>query len=309
MKARMLFILPLLLSCRNASDDGPAAPSEAQWVRQTVSEGLVWHNYTGYDPLSAAPQIVNVLEIDLSRPELQLSFEYRADKQILSRVAAECNALVAANASFGVPHTYIRIDGNNICEIDVEPGTTNWWKHEAAVGFDGDRGFGFYNFDGKPFEAVTAYRASTWKNLYSTTPILIDDGIFPEWDLQTDEAAGKNYGGKRSHILTRHPRTALATTAEGKLLLATVDGRWAGRASGMSCEELRQFLDRHFHPRYAVSMDGGGSTTMFVKGYGDPATGIVNYPCEGTGETGEGYVFDHRHERKIPTFFVVTRTE
>lgn len=299
----------MLLSGCGANDPASGRPEEPAWVSQIVCEGVMWRNYTGYDRVSDANQIVNVLEIDLSRPEIQLSFAYRADKQYVSRVAAECNAIVATNASFGVPQTYIRINGENICEIDLEPGTSNWWKHEAAIGFDGDRSFGFFNYDGMPAEAVTAYRSSSWKNLYSTTPILIDDYDFPEWDLKTDEAAGKNYGGKRSHILNRHPRTVLATKADGTLLLMTVDGRWNGRASGMSCEELRSFLDRHFHPRYAVSMDGGGSTAMFVKRFGSPDSGIVNYPCEGTGETGEGYVFDHSHERRIPTFFVVTRKE
>lgn len=132
---RSVFILGfvvLLLSCSGANDLAPGQTEEPSWTRQAVCDGVVWRNFAGYDSVSKAEQIVNVLEIDLSRPELKLSFEYRADKEFVSRVAVECDALVAVNASFGVPHTYIRIDGNSICEIDIQPGTTHWWKHEAA---------------------------------------------------------------------------------------------------------------------------------------------------------------------------------
>ncbi|MBP5397618.1 MAG: phosphodiester glycosidase family protein [Bacteroidales bacterium] len=309
MKTRALLLpLLLLLSCGKPSDkSSDVQPVAAKWVRQTVAEGLVWHNYEGFDSLTAAMQIVNVLEVDLSRGDLHLSYAYYPDKEILSRVAKERGVIAATNASFGVPHTYIRIDGVNICEIDTQPGETNWWKHETAVGFDGNHSFGFYNYDGRPSEAVPVYHNSTWRNLYSSTPILIDDYSLPEWDLKTDSSAGKNYGGKRLLVLNRHPRTALATMEDGRLLLITVDGRWEGKAAGMTCEELRQFLIRHFHPQFAVNMDGGGSTTMFVKGFGAPDTGIVNYPCDGTGDTGQGYRFDHSHERAVPTFFLITR--
>lgn len=310
MKTRALLSLLLLLSCGKPSDNpSDVPPAAAKWVRHPVAEGLVWHNYEGFDSLTAALQIVNVLEVERSRGHLHLSYAYYADKEILSQVAKERGAIAATNASFGVPHTYIRIEGENICEIDTQPGEANWWKHEAAVGFDGDHSFGFYNYEGRPSEAVTAYRNSNWKNLYSSTPILIDDYTLPEWDLQSDADAGKNYGGKRLLILDRHPRTAIATMEDGRLLLITVDGRWSGKAAGMTCEELRRFLVRHFNPQYAVNMDGGGSTAMFVKGFGDKNTGIVNYPCEGTGETGEGFIFDHSHERKVPTFFIITKTE
>ena len=44
--------------------------------------------------------------------------------------------------------------------------------------------------------------------------------------------------------------------------------RWAGKAEGMSAKEVTLFLKKHFNPQYALNMDGGGSTTMYVKGKG-----------------------------------------
>ncbi len=167
--------------------------------------------------------------------------------------------------------------------------------------FDGVNNVRFLNFDGKPVEAVEAYRSCTEPNILSGTPILIDNYVQPEWFLQDV----KGYKAKASTLQQRHPRTAIALTEDRHLLLVTVDGRWLGKASGMTCEELRRFLAQYFNPQYAMNMDGGGSSSMFVKGRGDEETGIVSYPCEKTGETGEGFEFDHTHQRKLPTFFVI----
>ena len=39
--------------------------------------------------------------------------------------------------------------------------------------------------------------------------------------------------------------------------------------------------------KYALNLDGGGSTTLWVKG-----VGVVNYPCENK-------IWDHGGERKV----------
>lgn len=284
-----------------AQQKSPVLLEKDGWVSDTLRTGLVWHNFTGMDSISADPQIVNVLEFDLDQPGLKLSYEYYPDKEVLSEVARDTKAIAGTNASFGAPHTFIRVDGDTWCNIEIEPGNRDWWKHEAAVLFDGVNNLSFLNFDGKPAEAVEAYRDRPEPNILSGTPILIDNYQLPQWYLEQV----KGYKAKTSTIQLRHPRTAIALTGDRHLLLVTVDGRWLGKASGMTCEELRQFLVKYFNPQYAMNMDGGGSSSMFVKGRGDEETGIVSYPCEKTGETGEGFEFDHSHQRKLPTFFVI----
>lgn len=298
-----LTISAILIGCSvcMAQQKAPVLLEREGWVSDTLRTGLVWHNYTGTDNISGQPQIINVLEMDLDQPDLRLSYEYYPDKVVLSEVARDTKAIAATNASFGPPHTFIRLNGETWCDIEVESTNRDWWKHEAAVWYDGKSELGFYNFDGKPAEAVDAYRADTHPNLLSGTPMLIDDYVFPEWYLEKV----KGYSAKRGTLQKHHPRTAIALTQDRHLLLMTVDGRWLGKASGMSCEELRQFLKKYFNPKYAMNMDGGGSSSMFIKGRGDEETGIVSYPCEKTGETGEGFEFDHSHERKLPTFFVI----
>jgi Phosphodiester glycosidase len=74
--------------------------------------------------------------------------------------------------------------------------------------------------------------------------------------------------------ITRHPRTAMGITRKGEVLLVTVDGRQAGLSRGVSLPELAQIL-LEYGAWDGVNMDGGGSTTMSLRG------GLLNSPSEG----------------------------
>jgi exopolysaccharide biosynthesis protein len=76
---------------------------------------------------------------------------------------------------------------------------------------------------------------------------------------------------------TRHPRTAIASLADGRVLLLVVDGRQPLLSAGMSLDELARFLLDQDAVE-AINLDGGGSTTMVVKG------DVVNHPSDPTGE-------------------------
>lgn len=84
---------------------------------------------------------------------------------------------------------------------------------------------------------------------------------------------------------SRPPRTAVAVTSQGRLLLMTVDGRQPGFSEGMSLQELGQFLAAHGAVD-ALNLDGGGSTTMVVA---DPHPRIINFPSDrkSNGEAGQ----------------------
>jgi hypothetical protein len=76
---------------------------------------------------------------------------------------------------------------------------------------------------------------------------------------------------------TRHPRSAIASLTDGRVLLLVVDGRQPALSVGMSLDELARFLT-DVGAVEAINLDGGGSTTMVVKG------DIVNHPSDQTGE-------------------------
>lgn len=72
----------------------------------------------------------------------------------------------------------------------------------------------------------------------------------------------------------RAPRTALGITAAGELLLMTVNGRQGNISIGMTLEELAQLM-RNLGAVDAMNLDGGGSSTMVVRGI------VLNAPSDG----------------------------
>jgi len=63
----------------------------------------------------------------------------------------------------------------------------------------------------------------------------------------------------------RNPRTGMGSTADGRLLVVTVDGRRPGHSIGMSLRELAELFVR-LGAWAAINLDGGGSTTMVIDG-------------------------------------------
>jgi len=72
----------------------------------------------------------------------------------------------------------------------------------------------------------------------------------------------------------RNPRTLAGVTADGRLLLVTVDGRRAGFSVGTTLSESAGVM-RALGAVDAMNLDGGGSTTMVVGGR------VVNRPSDG----------------------------
>ncbi len=96
-------------------------------------------------------------------------------------------------------------------------------------------------------------------------PRLLRDGqVSIEWQQE---------GMSLSFVQTKHPRTAVGLKDDA-LLWVIVDGRQPGYSEGMSLEELAEFL-RSAGCKDALNLDGGGSSTLFVRG------SVVNRPSDG----------------------------
>jgi hypothetical protein len=74
----------------------------------------------------------------------------------------------------------------------------------------------------------------------------------------------------------RHPRTIIGVDRRGFIWLIVVDGRQPGYSLGMTFAEMIALADR-LELRDALNLDGGGSTTMVVKGM------VVNKPSDPAG--------------------------
>ena len=292
----------LLVACKHGGTDTEKnnEPVPVNWTVKEIREGLRWFSYRGLESVTGANQVLNVLEVDIQDSGLGLEFQYYPVKTTLSSAIRQTEGAIAGvNASFGTPHTFIRTGGTTWCDIsEADPkDNSNWYKHEAAIWFDGVSEVGFINSEGDPYGAIELYKECTYPNLFSSRPLLIENFEYVKW-----------YGSSSKSFVTgpRHPRTAVARLADGKLLFITVDGRWYGMAAGMTTAELRDFIKVNFNPRDAINMDGGGSTTMYVEGFG--LNGIVNYPCDGVSSNTYSEYLGSFHERNLPTFFIIKAT-
>src|SRR5690606_26518378 len=69
-------------------------------------------------------------------------------------------------------------------------------------------------------------------------------------------------------------------------------------SAGMTAKEMTQFLQRYFAPKNALNIDGGGSTTMYIKDSGLSSTDVVNYPTDNG-------VFNHYGQRRVRSFILI----
>ncbi|OYN89808.1 hypothetical protein CGZ91_09865 [Parenemella sanctibonifatiensis] len=80
---------------------------------------------------------------------------------------------------------------------------------------------------------------------------------------------------------TLNPETVVGTTADGEIVLATMDGRGtADTALGVNPMQVASYL-QSLGIEDAVLLDGGGSSTMVTRMPGDDAVSIANSPSDG----------------------------
>lgn len=190
--------------------------------------------------------------------------------------------------------------------IIVSPGTpyTNSQLGEKAGGVVSING-SFFNT--KTFRMVTYYEEENKvrsSNVQSDKPSLfnglvsIDHNGIPQIEFFKGEAYHEHskaekealssgpmllYGGKKlplpdrpAFVNKRHPRSCLCIT-EKELILLAADGR-SSIAAGMTLPELQELL-LNLGCTEAINLDGGGSTSLWVKEHG-----VINQPSDATGE-------------------------
>lgn len=121
-------------------------------------------------------------------------------------------------------------------------------------------------------------------SVLASGPLMLKDGEYYDWSQ-----CNANF------IETKHPRSAICLTEEGKILFVTVDGRSPENAVGINIPELAHLLHA-LGGKDALNLDGGGSTALWLSGA--PEEGIVNFPCDNRN-------YDHQGERKVANFLYV----
>jgi exopolysaccharide biosynthesis protein len=261
----------------------PAAITRAKWTTETVAPGITW-KYLRTGEFFNSRQSINVLDIDLSSSGYTIQFPHlEAGRIPTSRIADSIRAIAAINGTFfnmdtGGATCFLKVNDTifSVSRYDLSGGY--FLPQLDAAGLAIDR-------SGKP--RIVYKPPYGWENLSDypsimvTGPILIKDGyVVEQQDIPFNAS--------------RHPRTAVGTTRDNRLILVTVDGR-NEQAAGASTTELAQIM-AGLGCTEAINLDGGGSTTMWIRSKGE--NGVVNYPSDNK-------QFDRRGERAVSNVIAI----
>lgn len=233
-------------------------------------------------PLSAL-----MLRLDPEQCDLRLALAHDrvgAGAEPVAGIAKRQGAVAAVNAGFfdvetGVPVGLLKVDGR-IVSTSARPrgavGIVRAPPEPFRLVFDRVRAS-----LSKPGGADAAQRV-TYQTLLGTSPDV--------WERASDIVGGaglllrdgdplEDWSDERFRAgfdTERHPRTVVGADRFGRVWLITVDGRQEEHSLGMAFAELQGLLVA-LGLTDALNLDGGGSTTMVVKGE------VVNRPSDETG--------------------------
>ncbi len=230
-----------------------APAASAADVTTSVADGVTMITRT-----TATPMVVRVLKVNLGAPGVHLGGTTSAQrKRTTSSYAKLVGAAAATNGDFFSYATYRTTGlaaGNGVKWADTQDDSTS-----ANLAFD----------DAGRVETFDAGRTlvfdPTWmKGVVSGHPQLVNNGV----TLATNPGS--------SACTSRNPRSAVGLSQDKKTLyLAVVDGR-SSTSAGMTCTEVAALM-KGFGAFEAFNLDGGGSSTMYLRG-----RGVVNRPSDGS---------------------------
>jgi len=285
---KLLFFIMLSHFC--IAQDEASIIKNANWETTKLGKKFYWKRiHFKQKELFNANQSINMLEISLNNKKVKFGFatvdSMKADPKIkrslqkTSKIAANLGAIAAVNAGFfdmknGGAVDFLKIGGKTV--------DTTRLSNVARLPFHSISGV---IIDKNKVSIIKGEQKLGWEknltqeNVLLTGPLLMFNGEMEELS-------------KTPFNDNRHPRTCACVTNDKKLLLITVDGRSA-ESFGMTLAELRT-IAKALDCKDAINFDGGGSTTMYIKG--QPESGVVNYPSDNK-------LFDHAGERPVSNVF------
>lgn len=281
LKCFAILLIPLFFALPAACQQDSFTVKQARWQTKKIARGIKWKHYW-FNELYGSHQNIDILEI---KPRRKIFFGIGYEKKELiptSDFGERTHALAAINGNFfdtknGGSVDFLKVEGEVVSEDRLENGQRA--HHQRAAIAIHDRSIAILQWDG----SADWEQHLPQKTVMSTGPLLLVAG-----KEETLDTAAFNR--------LRHPRSAVAITGKGRILLITVDGR-NERAAGMSLFELSHFL-RWMEASDAINLDGGGSTTLWIEG--QPADGVVNYPSDKK-------TWDHTGERKVANALLVLK--
>lgn len=266
--------------------------TSVKWITTDLGNGLQWKYYHfNHQDLFTSNQHVSILQTKINNNNIQFTFG-SADILIpegdtlrklkpTSLLAVENNALAAVNGGFfntkkGGSVDFIKINNKILDSASYLP-LKEMPEHSLSA----------ITVDDNKIQIVKGDEKHYWEKSLPQSTILVTGPllIFNNEEQKLRVNAFNN---------NRHPRTCACVTNDDNLLLITVDGRNA-MAQGMNLLELT-YMAKMLNCKDAINLDGGGSSTMYIKG--QPDQGIVNYPCDNK-------QFDHFGERAVSNILMI----
>jgi exopolysaccharide biosynthesis protein len=287
MKKYFLISLAILQFCCTSQQksNNSIAPqlNKMRWSKEVIHPSIVW-KWHHFKNLFNAKQYVNVLDINLNDTLIKIDIGFQKPALLTTHEIAEREkGLVAINGNFfhteeGGSVCFFKKDGNIIdtSRTDLTERLFLPWLDDAAIALTKEQRIKIVN------EPVEGWRAiDSLPTIFTGGPFLIQNGE------EVKQAA-------HSFNNNRFGRTGAGLTNDGHLILVVVDGNSA-ESAGMSIKESAQ-LFKSLGCTVAFNLDGGGSSTMWIKG--QPDNGIVNHPTDNK-------KFDHYGERKVANALII----
>lgn len=221
-----------------------------------IDDGIeLWKEYN--TTLFNSFQSFNILNIDTTVRKLTIA--YTKDKLISTPdLATSLNGIAAVNGGF---HAYGKNIGSitklRVNDIDI---VTNNTVTEWDLTNENVKGVLTIDSNGL-VDIVDSNDVDKWvstSTFIHSGPLLLLDGIIQSLDIV-----------KWNNV--RNPRTGVCISYNNRVKLITVDGRFYTSA-GMTLPEFQSFL-KTLGCKSAINLDGGGSTTMYLKN-----AGVINEP-------------------------------
>ena len=248
--------------------------ANAEWSVDTLEGFYLKRYHFGEGALFCSAQHLFVIEIP-ARSHRRLAFVSDTVLTEVSAFAERSGAYAAINGSYfdmdaGNPVCYLRIDGKPVGEntpAKTDSVNRKYYQY-ATLALRGGRARLAVPDSNRMWE-----NSLSDSNIMTAGPMLLRKG---EMVPQRDD---------RTFVTQRHNRTALGLRPDGTTLLVVADGRFKHTAEGLTLPEL-ELVMRWLGCTEAINLDGGGSSTMYVKG--KPHGGVVNYPSDNRQHDHEG---------------------
>ena len=243
--------------------------ANAEWRIDSLEGFTLKRYHFGEGELFCSAQHLFVIEVPAHSPR-RLAFAYDSVLTPVDTLARRREAFAAINGSFfdmdkGSPVCYLRIDGQLMGENTPQKNDSVNRKY-----------YQYATLTLGPTRLWVPDSNRTWENILSNGdimtagPMLLRKG---QYVPQRDD---------RTFVTKRHNRTALGLRPDGTTVLLVADGRFKDKAEGLTLPELERVM-RWLGCTEAINLDGGGSSTMYIKD-----KGVVNYPSDNNRHDHEG---------------------